>query len=539
VCAYISENIVCKRLDDIEPIDIDLVWIELCLQNKKVILGVGYRPPHQNREEVEQFMDQFHTSLNSAIARSPESIIVVGDFNDRCITWDASHALSDLGYDLYDLVNVSDMVQLVSEPTHFTPHPGGITESCIDIIITDSPGYVKKVDILPPLGSKHATVFMEFQITYPRDKSYMRQVWDYSKGQYNNLNVAINNYPWDTILNDEQHIDEKASKWTNTYLSLCAEHIPNREIRVRPRDLPWITKDCKRLIRIRDRLYKKFRRTKSLPDESNWKTKAREVRLALNTARLHYNLKLKETLSDPKLAPKKYWSLVKKIYGSKKGMSIPVLEDGDRQLSTSLDKATAFTDYFKQQKTLQEPANHMIPLLPMLTEQRLGEITTSSDEIGTILNSLEVGKAHGSDGVSVRLLKETADSTKKNLCDLINASFKAGKVPCSWKRANVSPVYKKGPRSTVGNYRPISLLSILSKVQERVVFKRLYTFLASNNLLTSKNSGFKEKDSAICQLINIVDKIYRALEDGKYINMSFLTLRKPLIRYGTRASYIN
>jgi hypothetical protein len=285
VCTYISDNIVCNRLDDYEPADIDLMWVELSLQNKKVILGIGYRPPRQSREEVESFIVQFRTSLNSIIARSPESIILMGDFNDRCVTWDSSHELSDLGYDLYDLVNVSDMVQLVGEPTHFTPQPdGSITESCIDIIITDSPGYVKQVNILPPLGSKHATVFLEFQITYPRDKSYMRKVWDYSKGNFNLLNVAINRHPWDTQLNNDQHIDDKTSNWTSTFLSLCAENIPNREIRVRPRDLPWITHDCKRLIRVRDRLYKKFRRLKNVLNETTWKNKAKEVRLALNTA---------------------------------------------------------------------------------------------------------------------------------------------------------------------------------------------------------------------------------------------------------------
>jgi hypothetical protein len=81
--------------------------------------------------------------------------------------------------------------------------------------------------------------------------------------------------------------------------------------------------------------------------------------------RLNYSLKLKETLSNPRLAPKKYWSLVKKIYGSKKGMSIPALEEGDKQLCTSLEKETAFTEYFQMQQTLNEPAHHMLPVLPL------------------------------------------------------------------------------------------------------------------------------------------------------------------------------
>ena len=65
----------------------------------------------------------------------------MGDFNDTCLKWDSSHDKSDLKNDFYDLINLSDMVQLVTEPTHFTDH----SESLIDLVITDSPGFVKSI----------------------------------------------------------------------------------------------------------------------------------------------------------------------------------------------------------------------------------------------------------------------------------------------------------------------------------------------------------------------------------------------------------
>ena len=156
VCAFISENIVRKRLPEIEPPDIDLLWVELKLANKRVLLGVGYRPPRQSKAEVDQFMDQFTTSLNKAISLGAESLVILGDFNDRCIKWDSTHEFSDLKNDFYDLIQVSDLVQLVNEPTHI----GTTSESLIDLVITDSPGYVKTIDLLPPIGSKHVTVYV-------------------------------------------------------------------------------------------------------------------------------------------------------------------------------------------------------------------------------------------------------------------------------------------------------------------------------------------------------------------------------------------
>jgi hypothetical protein len=318
--------------------------------------------------------------------------------------------------------------------------------------------------------------------------------------------------------------------WTNTFLHLCKNSIPNRHILVKPRDLAWITHECKYLIRVRNRLYKKFSRTKLPRDELIWKNKAREARCALNIARLHYRQKTKDTLSDPTLAPKKYWSLVKRIYGNKKGMGIPVIEVGDKHLNTSSEKALAFTEFFQGHQTLDVPVGHQLPSLVTQTEQVLENISTTPCEVKKILNSLELGKAHGMDGISARLLKETADTICLPLSSLINVSFDTGKVPAMWKKANVSPVHKKDSRSIIGNYRPISLLSIPAKVQERVVFRRLYSYLTDCDLLTPKNSGFKERDSAILQLINIVDKIYQALEAGKDVNMVFLDVSKAFDR---------
>jgi hypothetical protein len=215
----------------------------------------------------------------------------------------------------------------------------------------------------------------------------------------------ISNFPWNNIIDSNDCIDIKTTNWTDTFLHLCYANIPNRDIRVKPQDVPWMTSKCKALIRCRNILYKKFHRTRRDTDETIWKNKAKETRVALNAARLEYNLKTQAKLNDPSLAPKKYWSIVKHIYGSKKGMGIPAIQKGDRQLCTSINKATAFTEYFKSQQTLIEPVGHELPIINMHTDQRIDSVKTTPNEVEKILGTLELGKAHGADGVSVRLLK--------------------------------------------------------------------------------------------------------------------------------------
>ena len=270
VCAYVSENIVSRRLQHLEPPGIELLWLELKVQLKRVILGVCYRAPRQNQAEAEDFLEQLQASITNVIAHGGESIVILGDFNDTCTTWDSDHVTSELKNGLYDLVNMLDMVQLVDEPTYIKNNSANL----LDLVITDSPGYVKNVTILPPLGSGHSVVELQFNITYPRDKSYVRHVWDYDKGDFNQLNTQIGRHPWDQILATDD-LDSATTDWTDTFLHLCKESIPNRNIRVRPQDVPWMTHECKRAIRDRNRLYQRFKRTRNINHEDIWRNKAK------------------------------------------------------------------------------------------------------------------------------------------------------------------------------------------------------------------------------------------------------------------------
>ena len=100
--------------------------------------------------------------------------------------------------------------------------------------------------------------------------------------------------------------------------------------------------------------------------------------------------------------------------------------------------------------------------------------------------------------------------TGQTICDslskLFNNSFIQGKVPSQWKQTNVTPIYKKGEQQNITNYGPISLVSVVGKLQERIVYTALYAFLSRNKLLTSRNSGFKPLDYG--QDVNITFVIY-------------------------------
>ena len=153
---------------------------------------------------------------------------------------------------------------------------------------------------------------------------------------------------------------------------------------------------------------------------------------------------------------------------------------------------------------------------------RLDSLTLLPTEVEEILKSLPLGKAAGPDSINNRLLKELAHPLSIPLCDLFNFFLTTGKVPQIWKQANVSPIYKKNDPSDVSNYRPISLLSTIGKVLEKLVHKYLFSFFRDNNVITTLQSGFVPGDSTVNQLTDIYNTFCKALDEGKEVRAVFL-----------------
>ena len=145
-----------------------------------------------------------------------------------------------------------------------------------------------------------------------------------------------------------------------------------------------------------------------------------------------------------------------------------------------------------------------------------------------ILKNIDISKATGPDGVSPRLLREGKHILTPILTNFFNLSLKKNIFPHSWKIANVTPIFKKGNKHLCSNYRPISLLSILSKVFEKAVFNHLFSFL--ENKISPFQFGFLPGKSTVIQLLDIYFDIIKALDDGKEIFFVFFDISKAFDR---------
>ena len=153
-------------------------------------------------------------------------------------------------------------------------------------------------------------------------------------------------------------------------------------------------------------------------------------------------------------------------------------------------------------------------------------IQITEEKIGKLLLDLDPNKALWPDGLHPLMLKLLAPVIKKPIKIIFDASLESGIVPDLWKKGIVKAIYKKGAKSDPGNYRPISLTSILCKVMEKIIRERIVEHLNLNNLLSDMQFGFLPGRSTTIQLIKVMDDWTKLMDNGGKIDAIYMDFMK-------------
>ena len=190
---------------------------------------------------------------------------------------------------------------------------------------------------------------------------------------------------------------------------------------------------------------------------------------------------------------------------------IPPILKNSRFIINCKAKADEFIAFFSQQcKPLVN--DNVLPHFSYLTDKILVSIPFTSDDIIAQIRSLNPAKSNGPDGISSKMLILADDSIVLPLMLIFTNILTTGIYP---EFSNVTPIHKKGSKQLIKNYRPISSLPICGKVFEKIVFKHLYNYLVSNNLITNNQSGFRPQDSTVNQLIHLINDIHKSFDNRK------------------------
>ena len=150
----------------------------------------------------------------------------------------------------------------------------------------------------------------------------------------------------------------------------------------------------------------------------------------------------------------------------------------------------------------------------------------SENDTLKLLCSLKESKSTGPDKINARLVKDSAKVICPTLTKIFNNSLQQGIFPEDLKNATISPIYKNGDKSDCSNYRPISVLSNVAKILEKIVYNQLISYINENNNLTNSQFGFRKSHSTTTSLLKSTNKWLLNIDKGLINGVLFLDLRK-------------
>ena len=514
VAIYIKNNIPFKPRQDLSITGLENLWVEILLPNTRILLGVLYRSPSSGSNILDLIDNNFEAAVDTGI----DNIILMGDLN-----MDFNN--SNTRKKLKQILQIYNMDQLVTEPTHFTENSSTI----LDLIITNNPDNVYSSgvgeNILDFNIRYHCPIFGIFKFHKPDVRSFKRRVWRYNEADYDTLRNKLGEVNWENCKSTD--INVYTENVIHAISANAEKVIPNKIVTVRAGEPSWISSKIKKLIRKRKRLYRKYKRNPTMDNQSKYKSLRNSIVNLIRTAKHSYYTNLSRKISDGNISGREFWKLTKLLLGNKQSTIPPICHNG-QFFYDNCEKAELFNIFFQSQAYIDDSSTP-VPMLDIPTTT-LDRIEVNSEEVEDILKSLDTSKAVGPDGIHPRVLKESSSVLCKPLTDLFNFSLRKCIFPDSWKRANVVPIHKKSDKSLVDNYRPVSLLSIIGKVMERIIHKHVHNFFLSTNFISPFQSGFSPGDSTTNQLLFLYNSFMRAVDEGKEVRVVFCDISKAFDR---------
>ena len=333
-------------------------------------------------------------------------------------------------------------------------------------------------------------------------------------------------------------VNENWNTFRELFTGVLDQVAPQKEIRVKQRTEPWMTAEILNLIKERDHflsLHKKYKKHEHYKQYCYLRNKVqREVKSAKSS---YFTNKIEENRNEPK----KLWEQLKNLGYKDKAQDTKIVLNIYNQLCHDLKTiVNHFNSFFTN------VASELVKKLPSAkgfynttsnlfvnffkkrnpSNKKLILKEVSEDFVFKELSSLNISKSTGLDEIPARFIRDGAHIIKTPITAIINQSIISGVVPQSMKYARVKPLYKKNSPLEVGNYRPVSILSIVSKILERSVYKQVIDFLQENNMLYDLQSGFRSKYSTDTCLIYLLDYIRSNNAKGLYTGMIMLDLQK-------------
>ena len=499
----------------------DILWTRVKDKNG-FMLGALYRPDYSKMLQQINTESTLEENIRVVTENSKNSLIL-GDFNANLLQNKKPEAKS-----LKNIFKMYGYKQLIKEPTRIDPATEA--ESLLDHIwVTNEFGQILSSGTLAGI-SDHKGIFVKIK----RNINQVKPVKKIQVRNFKDYNPTV--FAEDVQKKLEQNksemkncnVNEAVSSLVKIISDTAEIHAPIIEVKLsnKKKDIPWYTKDLTELIKKKNEL---------LIDSYHHGMKRFKNRITFYTNKIkNTKKKLKrsfiiKTIKDAGKNPKKLWKLYNLLINKQKAKVVT------EPSNINQEKANAYNEYFSEVgittqnkiKSIANSKNIRIQLRKSnkaLIKFAFTKITP--EVVSKIIDNLKLNTAVGLDNIGPKMIKDLKHVLSNTLADLINKSFEEGIFPQCLKAAIITPIFKEGDKEQINNYRPISVLTTISKIFERVVSDQLSQFLEINKIISKYQHAYRKKHSSITCLFEILNLIYRCIDEKKYVAIASLDLSK-------------
>ena len=480
--------------------------------HSEVLIGIIYNSTANTEEEEENI----HHVIRRACLNYRD-VILTGDFNHRTINWETLHSDRE-GQPFLDLTQDCFLAQCVEEPTR--------GENILDLVLTTNDNLLENVTVREPLGSSDHNM-VQFEVAIHTDPELWKTTYvDYRHGRYRKMRTYLKEVKWTEELNKGPTIE---AKWNifKRYLETAVNKFVPTKTRKKKRQPQWWNKEIDRTRKQKIRWWNQYKNTKSDADYRLYKSALNRNNKEVRKAKMMLEKKLANNIKSD---PKAYYKYVRSKTEAKEKVG-PLKENG---VTITDDKKSAelLNQYFASVFTIEETS--YIPNPPVIYDgpenHTLLHIEITSDMVLKKLQKLKPNKSPGVDNIYPVVLKHTAASIAQPLSHIFQESLNKNEIPSDWRNANVTPIYKKGPKHQPENYRPVSLTSQISKVMESILKDFINIHLDKFHLIKETQHGFTKGKSCLSNLLTFLEDVTRDIDSGRPVDILYLDFSKAFDR---------
>lgn len=502
VANSISSNLVCSH-NDVELLIVDV------LAPKKITIACMYVPP--------SYSEEYEISVIKAINDLPshDDLILTGDFNCPDINWSSQFATSRLSSALCNISFDHNFLQLVD----FATHARGNT---LDLILTNIPDQILNLRADTSVSSFSDHFLLSFSLSLPQDTSLKSRCldhmpsFDYRLADYSYIENLLFDFTFDQhSFKDVNSAWESLSSYVTSVIHVTVPVSTRSQIAPIPK---WYTPQIKHNLNKINTLQRYLLKHSCSAKQSVLDNLRILNQSLIDKAKADYDSYLVNSFANN---PRGLFSHLQYLSTSKTTPASFWI-DGKLQSDPALI-AESFNAYFHSTFTTSNYFLPNIDLLPVPNSQ-LSSISIDQDEVYKALTLLNPFKSPGHDNINPKVLKYCATSLTEPVTTLFNLSLDSSTFPVDWKLHKICPVPKKGDLHYISNFRPISLLPIISKILESIVYAKIIPFISPK--LNNHQFGFLSNRSCLSQLLIFLSQIYKNIENRKSSDIIYLDFKK-------------